>query len=336
MKHIIYDLLSPIFAILAIPLMLLIWMLIQIIYVGIAGFLSYLSENSRTILGAGVIALFIFVAIGKSCKKDNNYNSYSNSSYSSYQTTPSSASSYITSSYPESSYSSSATPSSQSASSYNDVSHSITSGDQTLQASSSSYPDDIYPTSDDKSLQSNTPYSGDFNTTENYQPSASISDKYQLNSYPSSYPSNSYTSYRTNDSKISELNERDRSGQYTNTDESNYSLTDRDKEYPSSSASLSLLFLKMYINQYPLDINLFENPVLYSRITRLVGYDNYRFIQNHHDIETPVTLIGNRLYIWGCGKVNLKEECEIYLDLTTDKLMIKISSNGNSRIYLDE
>ncbi|MCL1665570.1 hypothetical protein M2T78_14985 [Elizabethkingia ursingii] len=100
------------------------------------------------------------------------------------------------------------------------------------------------------------------------------------------------------------------------------------KENPTTHTSLK--FLKKYNGKYTYEAKLFNNPVLKSRLIRLIGVEKYTFMKNRWRVEGGISVKNNILIAEGCEQHNCDStNFIIVIDLERDKLSVGYREEKN-------
>ena len=96
-------------------------------------------------------------------------------------------------------------------------------------------------------------------------------------------------------------------------------------------------FLKNYKGKMVKTSKLLDNPVLKSRLIKLLGNDDYAFLKKNWNVETPITVVGNTVEATGCKVHDCGNTNFILLVDTADNIIqVGIRKNGGKALIISE
>lgn len=99
----------------------------------------------------------------------------------------------------------------------------------------------------------------------------------------------------------------------------------------------SLAYLWTYENKYPFDVHLFEDTLFTKRVKKLIGNHNYRYLVDHWDVETPITIDKGLFIVSGCKAHTCNEtNFIIVIDPTKDIMNVGIRKNRAVSVYTED
>jgi hypothetical protein len=105
--------------------------------------------------------------------------------------------------------------------------------------------------------------------------------------------------------------------------------------YPRISKP-SVDFLREYVDKYPRDVNLLDNPHITKRLEKLLGI-RYAFLKEAWTVESPMQIDENTFIAGGCMEHNCGDtNFIIVVDLAQNLMYVGIREDGWTKVYSED
>jgi hypothetical protein len=99
----------------------------------------------------------------------------------------------------------------------------------------------------------------------------------------------------------------------------------------------NLNFFKPFNGKYPHDVRLFNNATLKIRLQKLLGTEFSYLVKSIFQVETPVKIENNLVYVWGMQEHSGGDpSATILADIPKNILYVKIVKNKQTKIYAED